>query len=171
MSDNDIDITTQATKAAEHIKKVTTAPGTLDKTAEGRVTLGLIELSNAIRANNFAKGWRSEGAAPRPIGDLAALLHSEVTEAFEAFRNNEPDLWYEYSVPGFVGEPFNNMPSILVDGQVQMGKPQGVASELADVIIRVLDWADEHELPLVQAILDKHRFNLTRPYRHGGKAV
>lgn len=142
--------------------------GTLSIYGEVRITTGLSILSEAIRANNFEKGWRAEGKPPREVSEFVALLHSEVTEAFEADRNHEPVIWYEYNTPGFVGEPFSSRP-MLEDGT--LGKPQGITSELADVIIRVFDMADELNLPLIETILDKHAFNQTRQYRHGGKKV
>lgn len=154
-------------------------PGAMDRETEGRVILGLMSLSNAIRDNNFEKGWRAPDSTPRPIGELVALLHSEVTEAFEAYRNNEPELWYEHDIftnsvarKSGPGDGCADQQSLTdIEGKEVLGKPQGMASELADVIIRVLDWADEHELPIYTAILDKHRYNLTREYRHGMKAV
>lgn len=143
--------------------------GTLSIDGAVRITTGLSILSEAIRANNFEKGWREDGKPKREVSELVALLHSEVTEAFEADRNHEPVIWYEYNTPGFVGEePFSSRP-MLEDGT--LGKPQGITSELADVIIRVFDMADELNLPLIETILEKHAFNQTRQYRHGNKKV
>ena len=39
--------------------------------------------------------------------------------------------------------------------------------ELADVVIRILDFAGSRNLNLASAILDKHVYNLSRPFRHG----
>lgn len=147
--------------------------GKLTTEGEATVGLGLSVLTNVIRSNNFEKGWRASDSEPRNVGELIALLHSEVSEAFEAYRNDEPPLWYEYAAGRRSNQPSLPEHDVYLgdtnpDGIV-LGKPQGIASELADVIIRVLDMADEHEIPLVQAILDKHAYNQTRPYRHGGK--
>lgn len=119
--------------------------GTLTNQGQADVAHGLSVLRHAVALNNFEKGWRTPDAEPRQFTEMTSLLHSEVTEAFEACRNRDPVLWYE------------------------LGKPMGVASELADVIIRVLDWADEHDLPLIEAVLQKHAYNQTRAYKHGGK--
>ena len=143
------------------------------------VAKGLAILSTAIVANNYEKGWRAPNTPlekTRPIGDLIALLHSEVTEAFEAYRNGEPDLWYEYDFGDEKTTPTDVMatqPTYTTPGHsnVIFGKPQGIASELADVIIRVLDMAEEKRIPLMRAIFDKHAYNQTRPWKHGGKAV
>ena len=41
--------------------------------------------------------------------------------------------------------------------------------ELADLIIRALDFAGYHQLRLGEAILAKMTFNLNRPFKHGKK--
>lgn len=49
------------------------------------------------------------------------------------------------------------------------GKPEGIPIELADVIIRVLDYCGYAGIDIDAAISQKHEYNKTRPYRHGGK--
>lgn len=44
------------------------------------------------------------------------------------------------------------------------------AEELADCVIRILDYCGAYELPLAQAIIQKQAKNLKRPHKHGGKA-
>lgn len=160
---------------------------TLDSDDKTIVSHGFEILSDAIAANNYEKGWREPNTPldqTRPVGDLIALLHSEVTEAFEAYRNGEPDLWYEHTVEvhddGGIrseksgpksGSADQRALTGTFDGVEVLGKPQGIASELADVLIRVLDMAEEKRIPLLQAVFDKHAYNQTRAYRHGNKAV
>jgi NTP pyrophosphatase (non-canonical NTP hydrolase) len=67
-----------------------------------------------IHANAVAHGFWEPGSEPT-FGEYCALIHEEISEAFSAWRNNEPD---EY----------------VVDG-----KPEGVWVELADVVIRCAD--------------------------------
>ena len=131
-------------------------------------------LEHVIVGNNVEKGWRPlhpDLNERRNMGEMIALLHSEVSEAFESYRNGEVALWY--SGHGTNGEPWKwEGPQQLTDqetGEKTLGKPEGIASELADVFIRMIDMADEHDIPLVQAIFEKHFYNTTRPYRHGNK--
>lgn len=147
--------------------------GTLSGDGQVAVRDGLAVLTEAVRANNFQKGWRGEDSPKRNVGELTALLHSEVTEAFESYRNNEPGLWYKYPNNVKSDLPLIPFEDCLIgdhhDGEMVMGKPEGMAAELADVIIRVLDFADEYDLPIVEAVLNKHAYNQSRPYRHGHK--
>lgn len=51
----------------------------------------------------------------------------------------------------------------------QSKKPEGVAVELADCVIRILDYCGHAGIDIEEAIRIKHEYNKTRPYRHGGK--
>ena len=95
--------------------------------------------SQAIR-----KGWWDEGE--RGIPELLCLIHSEVSEALESYRNGEPMLWLS-----------------------EKAKPEGIAAELADVLIRIGDLAGRHKIDLEHAVDLKLAYNEKRPYRHGGK--
>lgn len=111
--------------------------------------MALIGLNQySIRAHRVAKehGWWDE---PRTVGDTIALMHSELSEALEAYRDND-DLSHTYYREGD-------------------GKPEGVVYELADCIIRIFDFCEYHDLPIANAVTEKMEFNDSRPHRHGGK--
>lgn len=46
----------------------------------------------------------------------------------------------------------------------------GVEAELADVVIRIMDYAKARGLLVAEAIIAKSEYNKTRPIKHGGKA-
>lgn len=85
--------------------------------------------------------WENPGTVPTQL----ALIHSEVSEALEAWRENDRG-------------------STRPDG-----KPDGFITELADAVIRCFDTAGALGMDLETAVLKKMAFNETRPHRHGGK--
>lgn len=90
-----------------------------------------------------AKGWWEN---PRNTGEIIALCHSELSECLEAIRRGNPK---DEHCPEF----------------------SGVEIELADCIIRIMDFAHAFKHRVPEALLAKLAFNETRPYRHGGKAA
>lgn len=87
------------------------------------------------------KGWWDNG--PRNDAEMIALMHSELSEALEALRKDLPS----EKIPGY----------------------SGVEEELADVIIRIMDYGVARGLDIGRAVVEKVQFNISRTYRHGGK--
>jgi hypothetical protein len=48
-------------------------------------------------------------------------------------------------------------------------QPEGIPTELADAIIRILDVCAYHKIDIAAAVADKMAYNETREHRHGGK--
>jgi NTP pyrophosphatase (non-canonical NTP hydrolase) len=99
-------------------------------------------------------------------GEDFALIHSEVSEALEAYREGMGlnDHLYENIATGEIATG-RTTPSPL------QWKPVGVPSELADVLIRVFHFAGKHNIDLDQAVAEKLAYNSTRPHKHGGKKL
>ncbi|PWW06302.1 hypothetical protein DFQ01_103204 [Paenibacillus cellulosilyticus] len=123
------------------------------------------ELVKAAHENAVSKGWWEED---RSFGETIALIHSEASEALEDHRNKKDfsEVWYEYETPeGFIEETTDRE---LGD---ELGKPCGIPSELADIVIRVFDACGQYGIDLETAITEKMAYNATRPQRHGGKKL
>lgn len=90
------------------------------------------------------KGWHSPS---KSFGEQVVMMHSELSEAIEAYRTRELDDWFAD------------------------GKPEGVATELGDTVIRVLDTSELLRKDLLFFIIQKARYNLSRSHRHGGKVL
>lgn len=119
---------------------------------------------------NGTNGWYD---SDRSFGDEVALLHSEVTEMFEAYREDGPDDKVKYTQSGDGYEIVfrdSARDRELRDAGL-IGKPLGVASEAADQLIRLLDFCARYEIDIVAEYRGKLAFNRTRGYKHGGKKL
>lgn len=118
------------------------------------------QISKEVHQNAVNHGWWV--GANRSFGELIALIHSELSEALEEYRDgHEPNEKYYSGNAGLT----NKSPLDICY------KPEGIPSELADVVIRVFDMAEHYGIDIEAAILEKHEFNKSRPYRHGGKKI
>ena len=130
----------------------------------------LNELAKEIHANAVAHGWWEE---ERRFGDIVALCHSELSEALEEYRAGRPMVWYECLVSESSCEPGHYHYSVhCCEGCGNKGeKPEGIAVEMADCIIRILDWCGKEGVNIDAILREKMEYNKTRPYRHGGKLL
>lgn len=107
------------------------------------------EMQAKVHALAKLKGWHpDEPVDSNRLGALLALVHSEVSEALESVRGGELEMFIRSD-----------------------GKPEGLPSELADVVIRVMDMCGLLGINLAEAVRAKHAYNTTRSQRHGGKQL
>lgn len=136
----------------------------------------LAEMAEEIYEVNVTNGWYKED---RSIGDDIALLHSEVSEMFEAWRDtglSDQTDGDEHCGRCGIGRAehdvyFASTSTARDAHDFALPKPEGWGSECADVLIRLLDTCRRTGVDLNYEYERKLAYNRTRGWRHGGKRV
>lgn len=96
----------------------------------------------------ISKGWHSPS---KSFPEQILMLHTELSEVIEEYRKESGNVDMTYESDG--------------------GKPEGVPVEFGDVGIRLFDTCSHFDVDLLHWIINKAKFNLTRPNRHGNKKL
>lgn len=116
----------------------------------------LTDIAKEVHKEAVLKGWwdqeviKSDSCPvllPRKVGEQFANFHTEISEAWEEWRNGHA----------------------MDEIYFKDGKPEGVPIELADVFIRILDTCEAYKIDIENAIQIKMKYNKSRSHRHGGK--
>lgn len=102
----------------------------------------ILELQKLSHEIALDKGWWDR---ERSIGEILALIHSEISEALEEARRSKSLTQIYFS---------------------DTKKPEGFPIELADILIRIGDLAQRMGINLETAIEEKMKYNKKRPFRH-----
>lgn len=122
----------------------------------------LNELAKEIHQNAKEHGWWDE---EREFGTIVALCHSELSEALEEHRNGRPMVYF--NCDGHICD--DNACDDCEMLTERLDKPEGKAVEMLDCVIRILDWCGKEGIDVEEILRRKHEYNVTRPYKHGGK--
>lgn len=109
----------------------------LEKAPYGYMTALALE----IHLNAKKHGWWDDD---RSTAEIIALCHSELSEALEEARNGNPLHYYGID-----------------------GKPEGIAVEMIDCVIRILDYLAHEGVDVDDVLAKKMKYNEGRPYKHG----
>lgn len=112
----------------------------LSNSAQNEFIAAFFNVSTEVNRIAKSKGWWDE---ERNDGEIIALMHSELSEGLEYLRN-------KVKLSDHI--PFT-----------------GIEEELADVIIRIMDYGVARKLDIARALLSKINFNESREHKHGGK--
>lgn len=121
--------------------------------------MNLTEFAKEVHENAVNHGWWEQD---RSFGEIIALCHSELSEALEEYRNKR----------GMIYCGNKSTPDCECDCEsCDFRKPEGIAVELADCIIRILDYCGKENIDIEEIVKMKHEYNKTRLYKHGGKVI
>lgn len=133
--------------------------------------MNINRLAKEVHANAVAHGWWEK---PPSIPEALCLIHAEVSEELEEYRDGKP-LVYGTCALGPEGCAFSSDCEMVghpsEPGVPGSCKPEGVAVELADVLLRTLDLMEALGVDIDAVVMAKHRYNQSREYRHGGMAL
>lgn len=135
----------------------------------------LNELATEAHKEAKRKGWHREtDGIIASAGDNAhiaaamidsariALIHSELSEALEALRKNRrADLFFVENPSDMTDDEFKERFEMYVKDTVE--------DEIADVLIRTLEFAATRGMDIQRHVEMKMKYNALRPYKHGGK--
>lgn len=110
----------------------------------------LNEFAKEVHENAVAHGWWE---TDRPIYETLALIHSEWSEALEEYRAGRPMVWHACEAPDDIECCVNDggrvckrpVCDFCMAHDYQNPKPEGIAVELIDGCIRILDLVGRYE--------------------------
>ena len=103
-------------------------------------TLNLNQFMQDVHQNAIAHGWWDQ---ERSVRTIRALFHEELSEALRSYRNHETNLWHKCPADHKPCEQqpvhdMGNLPCSKCSSTSR--KPEGIAVELMDFVIRILDY-------------------------------
>lgn len=129
--------------------------------------MNINELAKEVHANAVAHGFWEK---PPTLPEALCLIHGEVSEALEEYRDGKPLVYGTCAVSADDCEHYAACHG-AGENDPKKCKPEGVAVELADVLLRTLDLMEALGVDVDAVVMAKHRYNLGREFKHGGKKL
>ncbi len=144
------------------------------------------EITLSALCEDSAATAKKSGFVGQSLPEFVALVHSELSEALEEHRDHRrPDeVWYSLKSAKMEAAareelglgPDDPLPrgvncSVPVPKGTPGAKPEGIPSELADVVIRCAHYAGANGIDLSAAVLEKAAYNKNRPFKHGDRRI
>lgn len=137
----------------------------------------LNDFAAEVHALAVEKGWWE----PAPsFPEVITMIHCELSEAVQEYRGGAADVYYTCLAAGNSGcfcvketvDCYYAKTGGGTEGCPYRGeKPEGVAVELADAVLRILDYCAAAGIDIESVLEMKHEYNKGREYRHGGKLI
>lgn len=124
------------------------------------------KVRNLCHQNAKDKGFWGEhpegtDATPWNFGVKIALLHSELSELFEAWRKNVGDSDKDIKII----DPNHR----TADDPIGTRRITAIEEEVADTFIRLFDLCGKLDIDVGRVVLAKMNYNKSRPHMHGGR--
>jgi NTP pyrophosphatase (non-canonical NTP hydrolase) len=107
--------------------------------------MNMNELMELATENAHKHGWK---VGWRNLPKYLMLAVTECSEAMDAWRDDMRGISYD-----------------------EHGKPVGIPTEMADIMIRVAHYCKDLNIDLEEALRIKMEYNKTRPFKHGRKRI
>lgn len=115
----------------------------------------LNKLAKDIHKTACDHGWWEED---RPFAEIIALCHSELSEALEEYRNDRPMIYYYKTEDVILRDRL--VPWLDIEN-ANGRKLEGIAVELADTIIRILDYCGKEGIDIEEILSERRAGNDT----------
>lgn len=127
----------------------------------------LNDLARSIYKANAAKGFWPEEPTTRNKPEALMLMVCELAEAMEAFRKNRFAVEVNSSLAHLNALSTNQGDLEIFKAHFQDNIKDTFEDELADTLIRILDYVGGFNIDIDAHIKTKLAYNATRPYKHG----
>jgi len=118
-------------------------------------------------AKEFHEFQTNAGFTDSNITQRLMLVHSEITEAFEAFRKDKYANLKQFEKNVEVFKNYDG--NLMWKEQFRSLMKDTFEDELADALIRILAICEENNVDIEKHIKYKMKYNEMRGYKYGGK--